>query len=460
MELARQLIGAPRHLSQHPGGFVLTEERLDDLVPIEPAAIEDRQVIEWDKDDIDALKFMKVDVLALGMLSCMRKGLDLLREHKGIDLDLATIPSEDPRTYAMIRKADTAVIDKKEHGKRDTLAMPILYTARHAVELTLKFCARRLAAKAMQNASLQHSHNVSSLWQILRNADIGDREIAHHLAALKPYVDSLAAIDDDGQELRYHENIEADRSLSKYSLVSLEVVRDSLATLSEITQQLQYRTLDLLQEVHTGTHTSRCSRSDIFRIADMLPPIAQWKEPVFDEARQRVRDEYGISSNDFQRVIRVIKGNRELRARLGEETPLRYLRDEQIATALVEWRKWHPPEAKVSGFILKRARDIAIETIIERDKVGGQVIAAIQKLLTAEQLGELEALYYFGGSSSFFEDFDRATEEATAKYKDRDAVAQIVHLFSKGNLDRCLARALEPVGRLALARQIAAALED
>jgi error-prone DNA polymerase len=107
LELARQLIGAPRHLSQHPGGFVLTEERLDDLVPIEPAAMEDRQVIEWDKDDIDALKFMKVDVLALGMLSCMRKGLDLLRDHKGIDLDLATIPSEDPRTYAMIRKADT-----------------------------------------------------------------------------------------------------------------------------------------------------------------------------------------------------------------------------------------------------------------------------------------------------------------------------------------------------------------
>jgi error-prone DNA polymerase len=100
-------MGTPRHLSQHPGGFVLTEDRLDELVPIEPAAMEDRTVIEWDKDDIDALKFMKVDVLALGMLSCMRKGFDLLRDHKGIDLDLATIPAEDPRTYAMIRKADT-----------------------------------------------------------------------------------------------------------------------------------------------------------------------------------------------------------------------------------------------------------------------------------------------------------------------------------------------------------------
>lgn len=107
LDLARQLIGTPRHLSQHPGGFVLTRDRLDELVPIEPAAMADRQIIEWDKDDIDILKFMKVDVLALGMLSCMRRAFDLLAEHKGITLDLATIPAEDPRTYAMIRKADT-----------------------------------------------------------------------------------------------------------------------------------------------------------------------------------------------------------------------------------------------------------------------------------------------------------------------------------------------------------------
>ena len=107
IDLARTLIGFPRHLSQHPGGFVLTEDRLDDLVPIEPAAMINRQVIEWDKDDIDALRFMKVDVLGLGMLGCMRRAFDLLRKHKTIDLDLATIPPEDPATYAMIRKADT-----------------------------------------------------------------------------------------------------------------------------------------------------------------------------------------------------------------------------------------------------------------------------------------------------------------------------------------------------------------
>jgi error-prone DNA polymerase len=107
IELARELAGTPRHLSQHPGGFVLTRDRLDELVPIEPAAMENRQVIEWDKDDIDVLKFMKVDCLALGMLSCMKRAFDLLAVHKDLPLDLATIPAEDPRTYAMIRKADT-----------------------------------------------------------------------------------------------------------------------------------------------------------------------------------------------------------------------------------------------------------------------------------------------------------------------------------------------------------------
>jgi error-prone DNA polymerase len=107
LQLARALIGVPRHLSQHPGGFVLTEERLDDLVPIEPAAMDKRQVIEWDKDDIDELKFMKVDVLGLGMLGCMRRAFDLLAAHKGERLDLAGIPPDDKQTYAMIQKADT-----------------------------------------------------------------------------------------------------------------------------------------------------------------------------------------------------------------------------------------------------------------------------------------------------------------------------------------------------------------
>ena len=107
LQLARALIGFPRQLGTHPGGFVLTADRLDELVPIAPAAMEERHVIEWDKDDIDALRFMKVDVLGLGMLGCMRRAFALLQAHRGLALDLASIPADDPTTFAMIQKADT-----------------------------------------------------------------------------------------------------------------------------------------------------------------------------------------------------------------------------------------------------------------------------------------------------------------------------------------------------------------
>ncbi|MGQ3053362.1 MAG: error-prone DNA polymerase [Roseateles sp.] len=104
--LGRQLNGLPRHLSQHVGGFVLTEGPLERIVPIENATMEKRSVIEWDKDDIDELKLMKVDVLALGMLSAIRRCFDLVNPMRGTSIDL-TIPDDDPATYDMICKADT-----------------------------------------------------------------------------------------------------------------------------------------------------------------------------------------------------------------------------------------------------------------------------------------------------------------------------------------------------------------
>ncbi len=103
---ANELIGFPRHLSQHVGGFILTQDRLDETVPIGPATMKDRFFIEWDKDDIDALKMMKVDVLALGMLTCIRKAFDLIRVHEGKALELASVERELPEVYQMLQKAD------------------------------------------------------------------------------------------------------------------------------------------------------------------------------------------------------------------------------------------------------------------------------------------------------------------------------------------------------------------
>ncbi len=105
--LVDRILQFPRHLSQHVGGYVLTQGRLDEIVPIHNAAMEDRTFIEWDKDDIDALGLMKVDVLALGMLTCIQKSFDLMRLHGLGDYELDTIQHEDPEVYAMLCKGDS-----------------------------------------------------------------------------------------------------------------------------------------------------------------------------------------------------------------------------------------------------------------------------------------------------------------------------------------------------------------
>ncbi|POP77703.1 error-prone DNA polymerase [Pseudomonas syringae] len=107
LALTGELIGFPRHLSQHPGGFVISEHPLETLVPVENAAMADRTIIQWDKDDLDLVGLLKVDILALGMLSALRRTFDLVHLHRGQRWTLATLPGDDRKTYEMISRADT-----------------------------------------------------------------------------------------------------------------------------------------------------------------------------------------------------------------------------------------------------------------------------------------------------------------------------------------------------------------
>ena len=120
LTLTLDLVGFPRHLSQHVGGFVITAGRLDELVPIMDAAMEDRTSIEWDKDDLNTLGILKVDVLALGMLTCLKLAFDMLAKHKGLSVDL-TLPTDDPAVYEMLQKGDSLGVFQVE--SRGQMAM-------------------------------------------------------------------------------------------------------------------------------------------------------------------------------------------------------------------------------------------------------------------------------------------------------------------------------------------------
>jgi error-prone DNA polymerase len=121
LDLAAELVGFPRHLSQHVGGFVITRGPLSELVPIENAAMADRTVIEWDKDDLDALGILKIDVLALGMLTCIRKAFALIERHHGRRLELATVPAEDKAVYDMLSRADSVGVFQVESRAQMTM---------------------------------------------------------------------------------------------------------------------------------------------------------------------------------------------------------------------------------------------------------------------------------------------------------------------------------------------------
>jgi error-prone DNA polymerase len=119
--MAEQLMGFPRHLSQHPGGFVISRGKLSRMVPIENAAMAERSVVQWDKDDLDALGLLKVDILALGMLTVIRRALDLAAGRRGEPFELQDIPAEDPETYRMISRADTVGVFQIESRAQMTM---------------------------------------------------------------------------------------------------------------------------------------------------------------------------------------------------------------------------------------------------------------------------------------------------------------------------------------------------
>ncbi|MEZ5561090.1 MAG: error-prone DNA polymerase [Pseudomonadales bacterium] len=136
LDLINQILGFPRHLSQHVGGFVISQGPLAQLVPVENAAMPERTVIQWDKDDLEALGLLKVDVLGLGMLTAIRKALGALNAHRGTALTVAAIPPEDPATYAMLQRGDSIGVFQVE--SRAQMAMLPRLKPRHFYDLVIE----------------------------------------------------------------------------------------------------------------------------------------------------------------------------------------------------------------------------------------------------------------------------------------------------------------------------------
>jgi len=351
----------------------------------------------------------------------------------------------------------SAVLDKKLVASRDTLAMPILYNGRHALELSLKFAINRLHETGMIASRHIPDHDILSHWKHLRDANAGDTTLQQLVTDIEPYVVSLAKIDDDGQELRYPTNRDGKKSLDKLAIVNLPHVRKSLETMNGILTSLKYRVIALVDERRTGSHTKGCSREDLKTIAAMLGNHDTWVNDSFNDKKAAVRAKFGLSSHKFSDAVNQIRSSRALATLVGIETPLTYLSDEKAVFAFEQWAKANPPREDSSDDLGFDYFDRDWEKMDEHRRLTQELIGVITDNLSDEEISDIEVVFYIGRDREFGEYYDAMLAEAIEKHKQATSRWEgIYHIMTKATLLDNVIIGLREVGRPSLAAKLQA----
>lgn len=349
----------------------------------------------------------------------------------------------------------TSVIDKQLYGSRDTLAMPILYNGRHALELSLKFTINRLHYIGAIGDRHKPNHDILSHWKHLFEAQVGDEQIRALVAMLEAYVVSLAAIDDDGQELRYSKNRSGDKSLEKFSIVNLPHIRQSLMDMREVLTCLKNRVLDLEREHGSGSFTRECSRSDLVAIAGILGKHASWTDESFYSKKTDVRLRFSLSSRKFSKAVDMIKQSRELSALVGLESEMVYLRDEKIVFAMTQWILANPekevdPDDLGLDYFRRDSKDMQ-----KSRQIMESLCEAIIQNLSVEEFAELEVLFYIGRDGVFGEHYCSKLDQTLKSHRlEKDRWMSVYNLMSKTNVLSSVVKGCRIAGRPTLAGQI------
>lgn len=350
----------------------------------------------------------------------------------------------------------SAVIIKKMYGKRDTLVLPILYNARHALELSLKYAIDVLVDAGLMNHIGRPNHNIKAAFEALHKSKIGDEQIKNALDSLKPFIDSLSQIDRDGQELRYHINRSGDPSLASFSLVNLALVRRNLTRLAELIGILQNRTEVYVVEMATGTFTPYLSRRDLFAIAQVMPRRDSWNSELFEQKKIELKARYGLSNKQFSKALNVIQSTREGRAVLGVETELSRLSDGDVVWIVEKWRSLHPVrddsdvDVAVGSFDEK-----AMDGLLQYVKHKAALVAEIENRLNVDKISELHSMFYLGRDNYFSEYFEKRVESESRAISRQGSTKRVIeHLIVKTNFLTCIKQASQKLGRLSLASQL------
>ncbi|MFA8442246.1 hypothetical protein [Yoonia sp.] len=349
----------------------------------------------------------------------------------------------------------TSVIEKEMYEKRDTLVLPILYNARHSIELNLKLVIGELVKFSVLENAHPKNHDIASHLTFLETNDIPDKLFNERLSALKPFVDSLAQIDNDGQEFRFHENREGQRSMDGRALANIETIRTSLASLHTVLNDLKFRAFSLCDEWQTGTRTTKLSRLDLIEITKLLPPKQSWDSQEFVESSIAIKSRFCLMNRQFSKALNKIQESRGLAGLIGIESDLIYLSDQKAEFLLQQWDKLHPPRDQSDSAALDYFAERDWEAIAGRRATEAEVITDIMATLSEDEFADAETIFYLARDRRFPESYEHQLELKKAAFAARQDFRQVVHdLMSKINFRRCFVDGLRVVGRLALSDQV------
>lgn len=346
-----------------------------------------------------------------------------------------------------------AVIEKRQFLKRDTLAMPILYNARHALELSLKHMYDAFLEEKIVTTPLGINHDIRAYWTLLASAKLGDTELTQHVKNLETYVISLSNIDDDGQELRYATTRDGKKSLKDKALCNLVVIRESLLKLQNIISDSKYRLEAFIDERRTKTYTNDLSRKDIETISRMLPPFDRWRENIFKKAKREIKETYGIGSNKFSDAVDLIKNHRTMASCLGKEFNLAHLTAEKLRSVVQEWKVLHVRnDLDVVGSDLVNTD---FDAFVGHIKKYEEARKNILRLLSEDEIADLETVFYLGRSALFCEFYEEELARVKRKHKtDRNLAEAVRHLLEKRNFLEEIVQGLRILGNPTLAESL------
>ncbi|MXP29557.1 DUF3775 domain-containing protein [Porphyrobacter algicida] len=349
------------------------------------------------------------------------------------------------------------LLEKEMFGSRDTLAMPILFNARHGLELALKYVLREFSALGMaRTREGPVDHDLHAYWVHLSEQHIGDRACREQLAELKPFVESFMKQDIDGQELRYFENRDGKQSLGEQAVVNLPLIQAAVRELLYILERLMERVACLAQEHISGTRTAECSRSDLIAIARIVGPKQSWTEDAFLDRKADAMAQFGLSSKGFSKALDAVKASRELKNIIEVESDLLHLSEAKIVEIVALWLDANPPKPANTPPRVVNASSISFDDVMRYGDKMSALNRAVMKQLTVEEFADLQAIYYVGRDRRFGEEYPRLLETTLAAHRlAKERYALFHHILSKKNFIDGLAAGLRRVGQPALGDKVA-----